>query len=56
MVERMRSSVNVESPEAFNAGNPLPIDGSLVGLLSNLPVPPLEYASNAHTSICVHAI
>ena len=74
MVELMRSFVDWEALEAFHAGNPPPTDGPLVGMVSHLPVPPLEvdhhhtaihvvylhltrvYASNAQTSICVHAI
>ena len=50
MVERRRSSIDVESPEAFNANNPPPIDGSLIGQLSNPPVPPLEV--DHHRSSC----
>ena len=50
MAERTRSSVDVESSEAFNTGNPPPKDGSLIGLLSNLPVPPFEV--DHHRSSC----
>jgi hypothetical protein len=50
MAERMRSFVKVESLEAFNTGNPTPIDGSLVGLLSNPPVPHLKV--DHHRSSC----
>ena len=42
MVERMRSSIDVESPKAFNASNPPPIDRPLIGLLSNPLVPPFK--------------
>ena len=42
----------MESPEAFNADNPPPIDGSLVDLLSNLLVPPLE-VDHHHSSCCL---
>jgi hypothetical protein len=50
MAERMRSFVDVESSEAINAGNPPLTDRSLVGLLSNPPVPPLEVYH--HRSSC----
>ena len=50
MAKRMKSSIDVESPEAFNAGNPPPTDGSLVGLLSNPLVPPFEL--DHHRSSC----
>ena len=40
----------MESPEAFNASNPPSTDGSLVGLLSNLLVPPFEV--DHHRSSC----
>ena len=74
MVEPTRSSVDGEAPEAFHTGNPPPINGPLIGVVSHPLVPPLEvdhhhtaihvvylyltrvYASNAHTSICVHAV
>ena len=46
----MRSSVDVESPKAFNVGNPPSIDGSLIDLLSNPPIPPLEV--DHHRSSC----
>jgi hypothetical protein len=49
-VKGTRSSVDVESPEAINTGNPPLINGSLVGLLSNPPVPPLEV--DHHRSSC----
>ena len=50
MAGRTRLFVDVESPEAFNAVNPPPTDGSLVSLLSNLPVPPFEV--DHHRSSC----
>ena len=50
MAERTRSSIDVESLEAFNTGNPSLTDGSLIGLLSNLPVPPFEV--DHHRSSC----
>jgi hypothetical protein len=50
MTEQMGLSVDVESSEAFNVGNPPPTDRSLVGLLSNPPVPPLEV--DHHRSSC----
>jgi hypothetical protein len=43
---------NVESQEAFNAGNPPSTDGSIVSLLSNPPVPPLE-VDHHHSSCCL---
>ena len=74
MAEPTRSSVDGEVLEAFYAGNPPPIDGPLIDVVSYPPIPPLEvdhhrtavhvvylhltrvYVSNAHTSICVHAV
>ena len=74
MAEPMWSSIDGEALEAFHPGNPPSTDEPLVGVVSHLPVLPLEvdhhhttihvvylhltrvYASNAHTSICVHAI
>ena len=42
MVEQTRSSIDVESLEAFSAGNPPLTDGPLISLVSNLPVPPFK--------------
>jgi hypothetical protein len=50
MEERTRSFVDVESSETFNTGNPAPRDESLVSLLSNPLVPPLEV--DHHRSSC----
>ena len=52
MGEWTRSSIDVESPEAFNASNPPPIDESLIGLLSNPPVPPFE-VDHYRSSCCL---
>jgi hypothetical protein len=50
MAERMRSSVDVDFPKVFNVGNPPLTDGSLIGLLSNPPVPP--FGGGYHRSLC----
>ena len=47
---QMRSSVDVESLEAFNVSNAPPTDRSLIVLLSNPLVPPLEV--DHHRSSC----
>jgi hypothetical protein len=41
-VERTRSSIDVQSLEAFYTGNPPSTNGSLIGMVSHLLVPPLE--------------
>jgi hypothetical protein len=42
MVEPMRLSIDGEATYAFHTGNPPPIDGPLVDVVSHPPVPPLE--------------
>ena len=52
MAEQTRSSIDVESLEAFNTGNPPLIDGSLIGLLSNPLVPSLK-VDHHRASCCI---
>ena len=41
-----------EAPDAFHTGNPPPIDGPLIGMVSHPPVPPLE-VDHHHTIVHV---
>jgi hypothetical protein len=48
----MRSSIDMESLEDFYSGNPPPIEGSLIGVVSHPPVSPLA-VDHHHCSCCL---
>ena len=55
MAERMRSSIDMESPEDFYVGNPPPTDGSLISMVTHPLVPPLE-VDHHRCSCCLSSL